>query len=97
MSVILDLPPKLLLPKPAIIRPVDQQLASAWFRAAPKALRRALLREWIAKGRLSKADAANTLVVTTHMPPALAMFMVTQLTGFGAAGDTGIGIPVAMQ
>ena len=88
--MLIDLPPPLWVPQaPAIIRPAEQQLASEWFRSAPKATRRFLIKRWVASGRLSKADAANTLVRSCKVSPVMAMLMVNQLIGFGAGGIGG--------
>jgi hypothetical protein len=86
----IDMPPPVPIlwvpPQPAIIRPAEAHLASAWFKLAPRAMRRAVLRDMLRSGKISRADAANALVATTTLTPREASLMVTQLVGFGVGG-----------
>jgi hypothetical protein len=78
----LDAPAIWLPPTPAIIRPVEGRLLSPAFLPASAEERRAAVAALIARGVLSKRDAANALVV--KMRPEAAMLLVTQLSGFMA-------------
>jgi hypothetical protein len=83
--MIFDLPPKLWLPeKPAIIRPAEQHLLSPGYLPTNRQERRAALAELIQSGKLTKEQAANSLVV--KLSPFAAMFTMNQLIGFGGSG-----------
>lgn len=63
--MILDLPPKMVLPsdlaRPAIIRPIEQKLMRPGYLPMPRHLRRVALKELVARGLLTKEQAQHAI------------------------------------
>lgn len=88
--IALDLPPKLILPAPAIIRPAEHKLLRPNYLPANREQRRAALRELLAHGAISREEAKRAIVFfCPPMLPTSASYptVVNTNTGTYAAGS----------